>query len=99
MKRSTVRLLGMVSRRVAWSRRSTKLKAVCESSVADHSGRAKIGCTISQPSASASRRSPKRLLLVLRGRLDCGGLALAASRGVAFCACCVGPKVYSELAF
>ena len=43
-----------------------KLKAVVESSLTDQSGRAKMGWTISQPSARAARSSPKRWRTPLR---------------------------------
>src|SRR5512146_2194908 len=78
MKRSTVRPSGTVTRRVSVSRRSTKLNAVVESSGTDHRGRAKIGWTISQPSASAVRSSVNRWRTPLPGRAVFSGAGAVA---------------------
>src|SRR6185437_15646320 len=78
MKRSTVRPSGTVTRRVSVSRRKTKLNAVVESSGTDHRGRAKMGWTISQPSASAVRSSVKRWRTPLPGRVVFSGVGAAA---------------------
>src|SRR5690349_4975004 len=78
MKRSTVRPSGTVTRRVSVSRRSTKLNAVVESSGTDHRGRAKMGWTISQPSASAVRNSVKRWRTPLCGLVVFSGVDAGA---------------------